>query len=151
MESKLIECKDALFFMLAGKALFTLRSKLTNNRFTFYVEQARDKKPIYFVSLLTGQNNETDYTYIGFIKVTDGYPVFSKGAKGNVAETATSFLAFNHVFKHLSNNENINTLEIWHEGYCCRCGRLLTTPESVDRGIGPECIKLINKEKIYHA
>lgn len=28
-----------------------------------------------------------------------------------------------------------------------RCGRKLTTPESVTNGIGPECIKLINKNR----
>ena len=31
-----------------------------------------------------------------------------------------------------------------HEGRCCRCGRVLSTPESCDRGIGPECWKHLN-------
>jgi hypothetical protein len=31
--------------------------------------------------------------------------------------------------------------KIQHEGKCCRCGRTLTTPESIERGIGPECVK----------
>jgi hypothetical protein len=33
-------------------------------------------------------------------------------------------------------------LEVWHEGRCGRCGRALTVPESVERGIGPECWEL---------
>ena len=31
--------------------------------------------------------------------------------------------------------------EFWHEGRCCRCGKRLTVPESIQGGIGPECIK----------
>ncbi len=30
-------------------------------------------------------------------------------------------------------------VEFWHEGKCARCGRKLTTPESIQRGLGPEC------------
>jgi Family of unknown function (DUF6011) len=28
-----------------------------------------------------------------------------------------------------------------HEGRCGRCGRLLTVPESITSGYGPECVK----------
>lgn len=30
-------------------------------------------------------------------------------------------------------------LQIFHEGRCGRCGRVLTVPESVETGFGPEC------------
>jgi hypothetical protein len=30
-------------------------------------------------------------------------------------------------------------LEVWHEGRCGACGRRLTVPESIERGLGPEC------------
>lgn len=30
-------------------------------------------------------------------------------------------------------------LEVWHDGACCRCGRQLTDPASVEAGIGPTC------------
>ena len=35
------------------------------------------------------------------------------------------------------------TVEVWHEGICGRCGRKLTVPESVERGLGPECAGLV--------
>ena len=33
------------------------------------------------------------------------------------------------------------TFEFWHEGRCGKCGKKLTTPESIERGLGPECAK----------
>jgi hypothetical protein len=29
--------------------------------------------------------------------------------------------------------------EVMHEGRCACCGRPLTVPESIERGIGPDC------------
>ena len=31
------------------------------------------------------------------------------------------------------------TVEVWHEGRCCRCARRLTVPESIILGLGPAC------------
>lgn len=30
---------------------------------------------------------------------------------------------------------------------CCRCGRRLSNPESIERGIGPECIQEVNDQE----
>lgn len=32
---------------------------------------------------------------------------------------------------------------MFHAGRCGRCGRLLTTPESIESGLGPDCITKI--------
>jgi hypothetical protein len=37
--------------------------------------------------------------------------------------------------------------EVMHVGKCCKCRRLLTTPESIQRGIGPECSGEKRKKK----
>jgi hypothetical protein len=31
------------------------------------------------------------------------------------------------------------SFHFYHEGKCAKCGRQLTTPESIDRGFGPIC------------
>ena len=31
------------------------------------------------------------------------------------------------------------TVQVWHEGRCGKCGRKLTVPESLTSGLGPEC------------
>jgi hypothetical protein len=32
-----------------------------------------------------------------------------------------------------------DTFEFWHEGRCAACARRLTVPQSIERGLGPEC------------
>jgi hypothetical protein len=31
------------------------------------------------------------------------------------------------------------SVDVLHSGRCGRCGRTLTTPDSIERGLGPEC------------
>lgn len=35
--------------------------------------------------------------------------------------------------------------EVWHDGTCARCGRTLTTPESVAAGLGPICANRVGE------
>jgi hypothetical protein len=49
---------------------------------------------------------------------------------------APSVKAFRFFFE---SNRLHPELVVRHEGKCGRCGRTLTVPESIDRGIGPEC------------
>lgn len=134
-----------LTFVMAGRAKFTLVSSRTAARFTFKVSQPKDmdpNSPIHFVSLLTGQDNESSYSYFGYIK----RGVFYHGrAKAKVAESAPSVKAFTWFYQQLiqaDRNRAIadGVVEFWHEGSCGRCGRTLTVPESIASGFGPECI-----------
>lgn len=135
---------DALRFMLAGNAIVTLRNRTTGNRFTYQVRMPRGGDALRFVALLRGPENTHDYSYIGTIFGVDTSPRFRWTAKARVTPTATSFETFSWVFNTLAVGASLpDTVEIWHEGKCGRCKRLLTTPESVARGIGPECAMIM--------
>jgi hypothetical protein len=126
-------------FVLAGNATFTLRSTKTGARFTYKVRASRSStpdKPLYFVGLLSGPQNDSDYRYIGFI--SDGR--FMHSAKSRVTKDAPSFLAFSWWFARLMAGEDTSAVEVFHAGSCGRCGRTLTVPESIALGIGPECL-----------
>lgn len=132
--------EQALKFALAGDARLTLVSKKTGARFTFRVAQKRDadKRPVgpHFVSVLTGPDNTRDYTFLG--SVFDR-AVYRHGRKSRVGADAPSTRAFAWVFERLAKGQLPEQVEIWHEGRCGRCGRALTTPESIATGIGPVC------------
>lgn len=134
-------------YMMAGNAYFTLRSKTTQTRFTFRVSKSKPdstksaKTPVWFVSVLTGTDNQDSYTYMG---VMDADGKFRFTAKSKVTGQAPSGKAFDWFAKTLTTalvtfGSLPAGLEFWHEGRCGRCGRALTVPESVERGIGPEC------------
>jgi len=135
--------KDTLQFILAGNALFTVENAETGNRFTFKVHKPDDDKP-HFVSVLTGADNEHDYSFLG--TVFDGSR-FRHGRKSRIAPTAPSARAFEWLLRRLSlRNDLPDQVRVCHCGKCGRCGKTLTVPESVDSGFGPECIKHLKGE-----
>jgi hypothetical protein len=132
--------KDIVQFITAGNALFTLENTTTGNRFTFRVRQPGDDKP-HFVSVLTGADNESDYTFLGTI--FDGLR-YRHGRRSPIAPTAPSALAIDWLMRRLSQRAELpEAVRVCHCGKCGRCGRTLTVPESVDTGFGPECAKLV--------
>lgn len=136
-------------FCLGGNARFTLVSTKTGARFTFRVtapkqsldgvKTCQEEATIWFVSLLTGSDNESAFTYFGNIKLRPSGHVFEVGRKSRIAESAPSVKAFAWFWRLLQQGELPGCLEFWHEGKCCRCGRALTVPSSIESGIGPEC------------
>lgn len=41
------------------------------------------------------------------------------------------------------------SVEIWHEGRCCRCNRKLTVPASIELGLGPDCAEDVGLGKVW--
>lgn len=128
-------------FILAGHAVFTVRSKKTGTRFTYKIRQPEpetDGAPApHFVSVLTGPDNESDYQYLGCIFQARDFVVTKKSRIGKDAPSAK---AFAWLWAQLMAGKDVTgQMEYWHEGTCCRCGRRLTTPESIEAGIGPVC------------
>lgn len=131
--SQIIMPNDIKNYMFAGKARFTLVSKLTEKRFTFRFKRSKDEK-VVFVSVMTGCDNDSHYSYIGFIS-SDNSQKLIQTSKSKLScddqrvKTITWYL------------ENIGHLlvEFHHDGKCGKCRRSLTVPESVKSGIGPIC------------
>jgi len=138
MRGKFSDALVARQFLRAGKAIVTLVSTKTGNRFTYKVTKSDDGN-CHFVALLNGPDNTSNYKYLGRI----AREIFFKGRKtpkaGDIATDAPSMLAFDFAWRHLVQGSIPANLEIWHEGSCGRCGRRLTVPASIARGFGPEC------------
>jgi len=139
---------DVLRFVLAGNSHFTLRSERTRDRITFRVRKADkrtdDENERWFVSYLMGPNNERNYVYVGMVFANpNGISYrFTRTRKSPGTDTK-QFKAFRYLFERIEDGASPDSLEFWHEGRCGRCSRLLTTPESVESGIGPICAGLI--------
>jgi hypothetical protein len=129
-----------LEFILGGKAFVTFKNSETNNRYTYKIRVSRDKK-LYFVGVLYGSDNESNYAYIGCIFNNGTEFRWTKGSKIN--ETDVRVKVFHYVFHHVMKGNLPECVEIWHEGKCARCGRTLTVPESIESGFGPECIRIM--------
>jgi len=137
---RLLTATDATRYALAGKSTITLVSVKTEKRFTYRISIAKNGTDTFFVGVLTGENNETDYSYLG--RISRG--LFWQGRKatrpGDISADAPSAKAFAWAWKALCRGTMPESLEVWHESFCGRCGHKLTVPSSVSQGFGPECI-----------
>lgn len=121
-------------YILGGDATITVVSRSTGSRYTYRIraKKAKDSQKVHFVSLLAGDDNENSYKYLGTIFDESRY---FHGKKSPISPEAPSAKAFAWTWAHLDSDE----IEVWHSGRCSRCGRTLTTPESIQAGIGPVC------------
>lgn len=131
-------------FLFAGKARFTLVSSATGTRFTYRVTKAANDDGPWFVSVLSGSDNEADYSYMGCI-FPDRPARLVHTRKSRVTSEAPSAKVFAWYLHQLevANEDNLGKVEFHHDGTCGRCGRALTVPESVETGLGPVCAGLV--------
>ena len=130
-------------FVLAGNAIFTV-ANAKGERYTFKVvhKESTGRFPeAWMAFLLTGPDNTKNYTYMGMVNPNTG-AVFHTKASAKFANSLPLKVA----------NWSLNSI-VWggktlpagytaeHAGRCGRCGRMLTVPESIQSGIGPECAK----------
>ena len=126
-------------FLTGGKALFTVRNSLTDNRFTFRVRQCRDKETLFFISVLVGPDNYTNYKFFGILVVeNDVIKYFYSYKSAKISINAPSVKAFKQFFEDRHNLPS--NVEVWSAGRCSRCNYRLTS-EWAKIGIGPECYK----------
>ena len=133
-------------YLRAGRATITLKSKRTGDHFTYRVNVPTDRETgerttdgTLMVSVLTGPDNTSSYTWLGRV----AREIFWVGRKnprpGEFSKDAPCAKAFQFAWQALLAGTIPSQLEIWHEGRCGRCGLKLTVPESVARGFGPDC------------
>lgn len=135
------EISHTKIFMLAGNSTITIKSSLSGKHYTYRVKKIREDGPVYYVSLLNGSDNEKSYCYIGlYDSVSNKFKITSKS---KMTYNSTPVKAFQYFIKGFDNKMFPKHLEVYHENKCGRCNRKLTTPESIESGFGPECIKLI--------
>lgn len=124
-------------FLLGGRACLTLVSAKTSKRFTYRIVQKHKDFP-HFVSVLTGPENTRDYSFLGTIFRKEEY---AHGRKSRISSSAPCAQALTWALRYLLQGVLPPQCEVWHDGRCGRCGRMLTVPESVSLGVGPECAK----------
>jgi len=146
MRGRLRNAEDLKRFALAGRAVLTVQSTVTDKRFTLRLSTPHGKKgeermPL-FVALLTGDDNSNAYSFIGSCWPWDGKWDIRPSPRSRVAMTAPGAKAAQWMLRGLGSPQPWRLMQqarFWHEGKCGRCGRALTVPESIERGIGPDC------------
>lgn len=126
--------------MLSGKATFTLES--SGKRYTYRVNRVESEQegrdPSFFVSLLTGQDNQNNFTYMGLLQARSGVFMTTKASKLPINSDPCRGIAW--LALKLFNNQALPVgVRLLWANQCQRCGRKLTVPSSIDARLGPEC------------
>ena len=120
---------------------WTIKSEKTGDHRTFKIhtkkEDAKFAPGSRIVALLRGSCNETDYQGFGFVNETNIYVWKNK-------QTSKLFMTYSNMIVSLFlQGENspwyAKGYRLMGERHCRRCNRKLTVPESIEKGIGPEC------------
>lgn len=135
--SAVLATPDAIHaYLLAGRAIITIVNRQTGGRFTFKITRAEAKRdndpPTWFVAALAGTDH---YQYLGFIRAGCYKPNLLKVAADAPTQQAATWL----LPRMLARHPLPEGVDVLHSGRCGRCGRTLTTPDSIERGLGPEC------------
>jgi hypothetical protein len=144
MVRQLSDIETQIRFIYGGHALFTLRSKKTDKHYSYKInipygaKITDDPAPPYFVSVLVdGSADEGKFVYIGIL--LRDKPFLLRTKKSRLSPEAPAILALQFFFTLLRKKTFHKDLEVFHAGKCACCGRTLTDPISIERGIGPIC------------
>jgi hypothetical protein len=143
-------------WLTAGKAIFTVEPPAdfvaANGVKPHYTYKIRRKAAsgtfrfdAYFLYLLTGPDNQNDYTYLGKVGWNKG-EVFLSDKSAMPGESWPVKIARKTLVRLWQGEQATIEATGWkvhHEGRCGRCAAPLTVPASVESGYGPECIKYV--------
>ena len=128
-------------FFTAGKAVFTVANP-EGKHYTYKIRKSKDGEK-FFVSLLTGPQNTSDYTYMGVLENGSIRLTMASTYKEDSLPVKVVRWALSLVWRDMPFP---NGYSLHHEGKCCRCGRPLTVPESIESGIGRKCQKMLSNK-----
>lgn len=136
---------EVIPFILAGKAWFSICNPKTKVRFTYKVTRSKprgisNESAVYFVS-----TNTDGWKYLGILMSdSTGKKVgFRTTAKTMLPLDAIQMKAIRWFLGKLFTVGVPDSVEVWHDGRCGRCGMHLIDPKSVAGGFGPHCLKMM--------
>jgi len=133
-------------WILAGKAIFTVYNG-KGDHYTYRVKRKDSdnpvKRPMWFISLLTGPDNYDDYTYLGVCNVATGAIRLTRASR--LRQDSKPVKVVDWALRLVWAGKDFPPgYSIKGEGRCGRCGRRLTKPEGISddgyrKGYGPIC------------
>lgn len=141
-------------FIKAGKAIFTV-ANATGEHYIYQVTKKDPEPgskyesfgPTWFVAMLTGPDNTSDYTYMGLVEHRFNQLQYNSGANWVRLTKASKYKmdskpiqVFNFAMRVVEGKQQLPAgYSIRHNDLCGRCGRQLTDPTSLATGLGPIC------------
>lgn len=127
---------DVKTFIFGGKAEFTIKNEVSNNKYKYKVNRSKTIENIFFVKVKVGN----DWQYAGFLNIKNDNASYGVGKKGTMDATHPAIKGLMYAI-HKGHAALPEPMIMFHHGKCACCGRKLDDDDSIDRGIGPVCWK----------
>jgi len=134
------------------RSRFTVVNTAASKRITFCTQREslgedRDYEAVtddvdgryWKIGAMVGSDNESSYVDFGIIRLEGGCPVFYYSSQSQISREDRTVKVFAWLWKSLIQGVMPAGIEFHNEGRCCRCRKVLTVPESRERGMGPVC------------
>lgn len=146
LDEKKVQVRDNFKgFLLGGKCETTITSNKTGKQYTYYLEKSDKDNEMYFLHVMYEYKK---YQYAGLLIVKKDGVKFKRGTRGKLTEDSNSVKAIVWVLNRAVQDKSMDKVKIYHLGRCGVCGRELTDQESIERGIGPVCLRRVQKMRI---
>ncbi|WP_301003135.1 DUF6011 domain-containing protein [uncultured Duncaniella sp.] len=131
--------QDLKNYCFGGRGVVTLENPKTKIHHTYHIKKPRneDEFPddVYFIYAVHMMGDTNKCFYIGMIE------------RGKFRLTRASRFDRHHaivkgahyLMQMMENPGAFIKMNVYHEGMCSVCGRPLTSPASLKRGVGPRC------------
>ena len=137
---------DAIKYMFNEnhRSIFTVETLKHNMRYTYRVKPGKEPR-WYTVAVLYGPDNGKDYRNIGYFD--QDKKLFYTNTTWQIEHTqpVKVFSAFLNVI--FGKEKWPEKCKFYYSQRCLRCGKMLTTPESIKRGYGDTCWDAVNSIK----
>lgn len=136
--SHVLEGKDIILqYIKGGKGVVTLESP-TGKHHTYVFKRPRESgvfsNDCLFIYCLVDKHEE----YVGMM---NKYGV-KLTRQSRFKQTSEQFKGAKYIYR-MATSDFETPMVLYHEGICSCCGRKLTDPESITRGIGPRCLQYL--------
>jgi hypothetical protein len=129
-------------YILSGKAIFIVTNEKTGTRIKYKALKWYNNS--WKIGLMVEDYLHRyceSFEFLGMIY--DGQFRVTEDSRFN--EMSSIIIEFSRFWDNLSKHKIPEHIKIYHEGKCGCCGRPLTGPKSMVTGVGPVCVKKINR------
>jgi hypothetical protein len=136
-----IKVKD--YIVGAKKCKLTIENIHTNNYFVYKIKRVKRTDITYQAIFTQDPKDERQWLYIGALFDNGDRFRFSLVKQNrDIIKSFKATIIFEAIIaRYINSLKPFRDIAIYHNGYCCMCGKPLTTPESIECGIGPKCLE----------
>lgn len=133
-------------YCLGGRGIITLENPKSGKHHTYEFRKPNNPEDfspdVLFVYCLVKENT---WLYVGMFTYKNN--VFRLTRYSKFVSDSEIVEGVRYIVNKISGKfakRSVERMKFYHEGVCSVCGRKLTTPKSIELGIGPKCKKVLD-------